>query len=203
MSKEQHIDMYFLLKIFLNVIWFQETAHLVQHTCLLKLFFKNNLANSLRCSIPLSSKNRALLEPFPSILSSRKLDHMFSWLGLSPFESSFTAEEELITCLEGQERSRHVQEAKGQHGDNGGANAERAPRRVLGGGVWVSASAHLRCSGICTPEPQGRALSLKDAHWQRILTSHRAFKWVPWLFPDSSSISYTLQGCCDGLHSGT
>lgn len=61
--------------------------------------------------------NREPFEPFPSILSSRKLDHMFSWLGLAILEFSFATDEQLLTSLEVQERSRHLQEAKGQ-GDN-------------------------------------------------------------------------------------
>ena len=41
---------------------------------------------------------------------------MFSWLGVALPEFSFTTDEQLLTCLEVQERSRHSQEAKGQGG---------------------------------------------------------------------------------------
>ena len=72
-----------------------------------KIILENNLANALPCSIPFPSKNRALLESFPSILSSRKLDHMSSWLGGALPRFSFTTNEWLLTFLEVQERPRH------------------------------------------------------------------------------------------------
>lgn len=62
------------------------------NTCLQKLFF-NKLANLLLCSISLSSKNN----PISSIVSSRKLDHMFSWLGVAILEFSFTINKRLLT----------------------------------------------------------------------------------------------------------
>ena len=42
---------------------------------------------------------------------------MFSWLGLAILEFSFATDEQLLTSLEVQERSRHLQEAKGQGGN--------------------------------------------------------------------------------------
>lgn len=118
MSREWHIDMHFLFKIFFNAICFPETSHLVQHTCLLKLFFKTIWPTHypVQYIFPLKI-NREPFEPFPSILSSRKLDHMFSWLGLAILEFSFATDEQLLTSLEVQERSRHLQEAKGQGGN--------------------------------------------------------------------------------------
>ena len=109
--------MHFLCKIFffLGEIWFPETLHLVKHTCLLKLSFKTIWPTHypVQYIFPLKI-NRELFEPFPSILSSRKLDHMFSWLGVAILEFSFATDEQPLTLLEVQERSRHLQEAKGQ-----------------------------------------------------------------------------------------
>lgn len=211
MSREWHIDMHFLFKsfffFFLDVLCFPETSHLVQHTCLLKLFFKTIWPTHypVQYIFPLKI-NWEPFEPFASIPSSRELDHMFSWLELAILEFSFATDEQLLTSLEVQERSRHLQEAEGQGGNMVRIDVQMS--RVL---LWVLSIrprlAASQGSAIYRHALQERGTTFVGCSFAANVTKLQGIPvGVPVLIRQCFHRLHgesTLWGCCNGLRNGT